>query len=351
LARFEFTKATKKERKARIALIGPSGSGKTYTALAIGSGLGNKVAVIDTENGTSKLYSDDFDFFHVDLDTFAPQTYVEVIKVAEEQGFDVIIIDSLSHAWMGKDGALEQVDKASKRYQGSTFAAWRDVTPHHNALVDAFVRCKAHLIVTMRAKTDYVVEKNKEGKNTVRKVGLAPIQREGLEYEFDIVGDMDLDNNFIVTKTRFKDLNGAVINKPGKELALSIKKWLSDGAPEEVQQHEQKAESLFSQGGLPQPAPTKPAPKRELTPHEQALASFHATMADFLEKEEDRLNLLKLSYAAYLKKRGKPVVISDDVAKIPTPYINACTRAYGDKQVEEVVNGLDSLRKEFEDVK
>ena len=230
---FQFQKATKQQRKARIALIGPSGSGKTYSALAIAQGMGSNIAVIDTENHSSTLYADTFDFSVLSLESFAPETYVAAIKAAEEAGFDVLIIDSLSHAWIGKDGALAQVDKAAARSRsGNTFAAWREVTPKHNELVDTMIRCNCHLIVTMRAKTEYVIEQVERGGKTVtqpRKIGLAPIQRDGLEYEFDLVADMDLDNNLIVSKTRFPFLSSEVINKPGAELGKQIADWLMSG--------------------------------------------------------------------------------------------------------------------------
>ncbi len=233
--KFQFRKAVKALRKARIALIGPSGSGKTYTALEIATGLagpGGRIALIDTENASASLYADRFDFDTLNLDTFSPKVYTEAIRAAEEAGYDVIIIDSLSHAWAGKDGALEQVDKAAARAKGNTFAAWREVTPQHNALVDALVRCKAHVVVTMRAKTEYIVEKDeKTGRTTPRKVGMAPVQRDGLEYEFDIVADMDLEHRFIVSKSRMSDLADEVITRPTAELGERIRVWLEDGEP------------------------------------------------------------------------------------------------------------------------
>lgn len=228
---FQFHKATKQQSKLRLALIGTSGSGKTFTALNIGQHLGEKVAVIDTERGSASKYADLFEFDVLELDSFSPLTYVEALKAAEAAGYDVIIVDSLSHAWMGKDGALEQVDKVAKRSESrNSFAAWRDVTPMHNALVDAMLQSNCHIIATMRAKSEYVLETNERGKQVPRKVGMAPIQRDGLEYEFDVIADMDADNNMIVSKTRCTTLTGAVVNKPGKDIADVLNAWLSDGS-------------------------------------------------------------------------------------------------------------------------
>ncbi len=226
-----FVRATKTQAKARIALCGPSGSGKTYTALQFAKGLGTKIAVIDSEHGSASKYVDDVAEFDTEaLETFSPETYVQAIEEAVRGGYDVIVIDSLSHAWMGKDGALEQVDKAAARSKSNnSYMAWRDVTPMHDRLVDAILQANAHVIVTMRSKTEYIVEKDKNGKQVPRKIGMAPIQRDGIEYEFDIIGDLDLDHRLVITKSRCSSLADEVVMKPGPDVALKIRAWLSDG--------------------------------------------------------------------------------------------------------------------------
>lgn len=275
---FQFKKATKAQAKGRVALIGPSGSGKTWTALAIATNLGKRVAVIDTERGSASKYADRFSFDALELETFAPKTYAEAIRAADAEGYDVIVIDSLSHAWMGKDGALEQVDNAQRRQRTpNSFTAWRDVTPQHNALIEAIVSSRAHVIATMRAKTEYVQEKDDRGKTTIRKVGLAPIQRDGLEYEFDVVGDIDLDNTLVISKTRCSDLAEKAFRKPGKDVADILRAWLSDGSapverpqpvahvepqqePHQEQRHEQREQPAEPRGNdEPQPE-TGPTP-------------------------------------------------------------------------------------------
>jgi hypothetical protein len=227
----QFNRASKKSARLRLALIGPAGAGKTYTALAVASHLEGPVAVIDTERGSASKYSDAFEFDVLELDSHSPQTYIEAIAAAEEAGYRTLIIDSLSHAWTGKEGALSQVDRLARRSQtGNTFGAWRDVTPMHNNMVEAIVAAKMHVIATMRAKTEYVQEKNeKTGKTTVRKIGLAPVQRDGLEYEFDVVADLDQDNNCIIGKTRCPALAGQVFPRAGRDLARKLNAWLSDG--------------------------------------------------------------------------------------------------------------------------
>jgi hypothetical protein len=240
----QFKKATRSQAKMRLALVGPAGSGKSYTALTFARVFGKRIAVIDSENESASLYADDVAEFDVtNLESFSPRKYVEAIHAAEAAGYDVIVVDGISQAWAGKDGALEMVDKAAKRSQsGNTFMAWRDVTPEHNTLVDAMVRCRAHLIVTMRAKTEYVMQEGPGGKKTPKKIGMAPIQRDGLDFEFTVVGEMDVDHNLMVSKTRCKDIDGAVLSKPGPELAETLLRWLNSGAPmQERQRHTEAA--------------------------------------------------------------------------------------------------------------
>ena len=130
-----FKKATKEQAKLRMGIIGPAGSGKTYTALLTARNLvpDGKIAVLDTERGSASKYADIFEFDVCELESFHPENYIKTIQAAEEAGYDVLIIDSLSHAWTGKDGALELVDKAAARERGNSFAAWRHVTPLHLA--------------------------------------------------------------------------------------------------------------------------------------------------------------------------------------------------------------------------
>lgn len=229
---FTIKKATKTQSRLRLALIGPSGSGKTYTALAIATSLKKPVCVIDTERGSASKYAHLFEFDVVDdLDAFSPEAYVSVIDECCRRGYGCIIIDSLSHAWMGKGGALEQVDKAAKRASGNSFAAWRDVTPMHNRLVDSMISASAHVIATMRTKVDWVIEEDSRGKKVPKKIGLAPVQRDGLDYEFDVVGDMTLENEMIIGKTRCPALAGQVFPKPGQNVADILNEWLTTGAP------------------------------------------------------------------------------------------------------------------------
>lgn len=229
-----FQKATKTGNKVRMAIQGPSGSGKTFSALEIAKHLGKRIAVIDTEHRSASKYADRFDFDTAPLDPpYHPDRYIELIQTATE--YDVLIIDSLSHAWNGEGGLLEIVDQIAKRLKTSnTFAAWKDATPIQTRLINALLRCPAHLIVTMRAKTEYVleeVERNGRTINVPKKIGMAAVQRDGLEYEFDVLGEMTLDHEMLITKSRCFDLADKVIQKPGKEVADTLRVWLGDADP------------------------------------------------------------------------------------------------------------------------
>lgn len=226
-----FKKAQKSQSKARIAIIGPSGSGKTYTALTIASALGKRIAVIDTENGSASKYADIFDFDTANLTSYHPDNYIRMIREAESEGYDVLIIDSLSHAWSGPEGVLELVDKAAVKYKDNRFSAWRDASPVHNRLVHTIVTANMHIIATLRSKTEWLVSTDERGRMIPQKVGLAPVQREGIEYEFDIVMEMDIDHNLRVIKTRCMALDNYVVNKPDRSLGLIIKNWLDEGLP------------------------------------------------------------------------------------------------------------------------
>lgn len=222
-----FVKATKHKSRARLALMGPSGSGKTYTALAIAQGLGKKIAVIDTEHGSAAKYSDLFSFDVCELHSFSPSDYIQAIRSAAD--YDVLIIDSISHEWQGKNGCLDLVSQNSSGPTDKNYFAWGKVTPQHNEFVEALLALPAHLIATIRVKMDYAIQINDKGKPSPVKVGLAPVQRDGVEYEFDVLAQIDQEHVLTITKTRYSALDGGVYAKPGKELGEQIGLWLNEG--------------------------------------------------------------------------------------------------------------------------
>lgn len=233
-----FTPATRAAAKARIALSGPSGAGKTWTALAVAHALGHRIAVVDTERGSASKYAGEngWAFDTVAPGSFSPDSLSQLLAVAAEEAYDVVVVDSLSHYWMGVDGMIEQVDRLKSG--SNSFSGWKEARPAERRMVDALIAYPGHVIVTMRTKTEYVIEEDSRGKKVPRKVGLKPEQREGIEYEFDVVGDLDLDNTLTVSKTRVPALNRAVIPQPGAEFATQIADWLGQG------EHQQDANEV-----------------------------------------------------------------------------------------------------------
>jgi hypothetical protein len=227
-----FTPAKRSAAKARIALPGPSGSGKTYTGLTLACALGEKVAVIDTERGRASMYVglNGWSFDTANPTSFSPTSLTDALGAAAGAGYDAVLVDSLSHYWSGIDGMQEQADRRARG--GNSFSGWKEARPDERRMFDALASYPGHVIVTLRTKTSYVieqVERNGRTTNVPRKIGLKPDQREGIEYEYDLIGDMDMENTMTVSKSRIPMLSGQVIEKPGPELAATIKDWLADG--------------------------------------------------------------------------------------------------------------------------
>jgi len=228
-----FTKATKTQAKLRLAIKGPSGSGKTFSALSIAQHLGSRIAVIDTEYGSASKYAGRFNFDVCEIrDSFEATKLVDAMAAAA--GYDVVIIDSLTHFWNGTGGILERVTAESLRFKGNSHAAWGVVTPIYKSIVHAILNAPSHVIVCLRAKQEYVQEKDERGKTVIKKVGMGAEIRDGFEYEMDNEGILDMEHNFVVGKNRCEAIDGKVFHRPGKELAEILKGWLSEGAPAPV---------------------------------------------------------------------------------------------------------------------
>ncbi len=233
---FEIHRATKCRAKLRLGMSGPAGSGKTYSALLIAHGLGGRIGLIDTEHGSGDLYADllpeGYDVLQL-APPFTPARYIEAIHAFEAAGVQTIIVDSLSHAWSGEGGSLDRHGKLADR-SGNSWQAWRQVTPEHNALVEAMLQSPCHVIATMRAKTEYVQEKDERtGRQVVRKIGLAPVMRDGIEYEFTIFMELDSQHLAHVGKDRTRLFDGMII-RPDVDTGRELLAWLDSGAQEPV---------------------------------------------------------------------------------------------------------------------
>ena len=224
----QLQKASRKKAKMKLALQGPSGSGKSIGALLIAFGLcgnWNKIAVIDTENHSAELYSNLGSFNTVSISApFTPEKYIQAISLCENAGIEVIILDSCSHEWDGVGGILD----IHSNMAGNSFTNWGKLTQRHNAFIQAMLQSPSHIIGTIRSKQDYVLNE-KNGKIVPEKVGLKAVQRDGLDYEFTIVLDVDSKHNAIASKDR----TSLFINKPEFKISVDtgnqIKEWCNQG--------------------------------------------------------------------------------------------------------------------------
>lgn len=229
-----FRKATKEQAKLRAAFFGPSGAGKTFTALRVAKGLGGKVALIDTERGSASKYADRFDFDVLELPEKDIDTYVAGMRVAARAGYDVLVIDSLSHAWQELLGEIDRLAKG--KYKGNTWSAWSEGTPKQRQLIDALLDYPGHVIATMRSKTEWSQETNDRGKSRPVRVGLTPEQGKGIEYEFDFLLELSVEHMATVIKDRSGKFQDAMIEKPGEEFGTELAGWLADGAEPSVRE-------------------------------------------------------------------------------------------------------------------
>lgn len=225
-----FTKAERKKAKLRLALTGVSGCGKTYSALRIATGMGGRIAVIDTENDSSSLYATEFDFSSVNLDDHSPESYIKAINDAIKEGFNIVIVDSLSHVWTFCKAEVDKV--AEKTFKGNSWAAWSKVTPRYDALIQCLIQSNVHVITTMRAKTE-TSQIDVNGRKKVIKLGMKTEMRDGIEFEFTTVIDIDHETNgAAVSKDRTHVFKGRDHLPLDEGIGAALMTWLVDGVDE-----------------------------------------------------------------------------------------------------------------------
>ncbi len=224
----QLRKSNRSQAKIRIALQGASGSGKTYSSLLLAYGLcqdWSKIAVIDTENQSADLYSHLGQYNVLTLQPpFSPERYIEALNTCEASGMEVIIIDSLSHEWEGEGGILD----IHGNMAGNSFTNWAKITPRHNSLVQKILHSNAHIIVTVRSKQDYVITE-KNGKQVPEKVGLKAVQRDGLEYDFSIVFELDINHQAVCSKDRTQLFAQKIPFKIEPQTGQKIREWCNVG--------------------------------------------------------------------------------------------------------------------------
>jgi GTPase SAR1 family protein len=247
-------KAEKKRVKLKMAVQGPSGSGKTWGALALAKNLWPqaKICVIDTENESASLYADKFTFDTIPLGPpFTTARYVECIDASVKAGYDVLIIDTITAQWDGSGGILQRKNEMDMR-GGNSFTNWSSFTPEHEAFKQIMLQAPIHVIATMRSKQDYILQANDKGKQMPKKVGMAPIQRDQIDYEFTIVFDVQMDHKAVSSKDRTGLFNDKVVDLADPMTADAIRGWLESGV--EVAQKPASASAT--------PAPAQSPPQR-----------------------------------------------------------------------------------------
>jgi len=278
-----FTKAERKKTPCKAALISPSGYGKTYSSLLLARGLvGDKgrIAFIDTENGSATLYDTLTDFDHCEIHPnesgqFNYQDFLKKIREAEQLGYDCVIVDSLTHLWQGIRDDKDNIDL--KNPKSNSFTNWAQPTKNFNAVIQALLQSRMHVIVCMRSKMEYVLEVNDRGKQAPRRVGLAPIMRDGIEYEFTIVFEV-LENH---KSHASKDRTGMFINEGTflitENTGRKIADWLAT------------AKDMPPPPPAPQPvSTTEPPPSTPTPPPEPIHNPMWNGSAEFPPPEYDR---------------------------------------------------------------
>lgn len=287
-----FQPAERRKAKLRLVFSGPSGSGKTYTSVLVASGLAGKdgrIAVADTENQSASLYSDLAPFDHCIITApYTVEKYIQVIKAAEDAGYDVLVIDSATHVWKGSGGLLEQQDERAELVRNS-FSAWRDVSKDYRRFIEAIITSKIHIIVTLRSQTAYDMDSlNEQGKRVPLKIGLKPEMRDGFDYEFTTVLNMtSTPHGHFATvskdRTGLFDVKGPFV--PGRDVGEALKAWLEHGSA--------------SDGPAPVPDFAPPTPvveekKRPTNPMHRT--EFESVLKTYRENGWDTKGLLAAKY-------------------------------------------------------
>lgn len=235
----QLKKAERKQAKIKLALQGASGSGKTYSALLLANGLckdWSKIAVIDTEHGSSNLYAHLGEYNVISIENYAPENYIKALEACEQAGMEVVIVDSISHCW-------DFLIQYHAQLQGNSFTNWAKITPRHSAFIQRLLSSSCHLLATMRVKQDYVLSE-KDGKMVPQKVGLKSVQRDGVDYEFTIVFEVDQSHHCAASKDRTGLFMGIPEFLISTQTGETILNWCNSGTRiEDVRKLIQKAKT------------------------------------------------------------------------------------------------------------
>jgi AAA domain len=263
---FTPTKARREKMKAVVGFIGCSGSGKTAGALLTAYGMmreaypdakdeevWDKIGVIDTEHGRSKLYAGSTfgdthigEFLHIDFEPpYSTERYNQAVLAMKGAGAEVIIVDSLSHNWQGEGGIVETHGQMS----GNSFQNWGKLAPETTALVKTLTRNDVHIFATLRTKQEYVVEQNADGKSVPRKVGTKPVQKDEMEYEFMLNFSIGIDHMAETSKDNTQMFEGKPL-KITADVGKKLYQWLELGVDVKAEEEALRANLIEQVKGV-----------------------------------------------------------------------------------------------------
>jgi archaellum biogenesis ATPase FlaH len=242
----QIKKAERRQVKIRMGISGPAGSGKSMSALLIAHGMcgdWSKICVIDTENGRANYYAHLGEYSTIEITgTYETEKYIKAIEMAEQAGFEVIIVDSMTHAWNAPGGILALVDSLTANTKLNNFTAWGVATPKEQAFRQRILASKAHIICTFRSKVETTLVDGK-----VKKMGMKVEYREGIEYEFTLFGEMH-ETQMHLTKDNTQVFPANKPFLPCVETGQQIINWCLQGSPTEVKDpavsEEEKASAM-----------------------------------------------------------------------------------------------------------
>jgi len=262
-----FKKAERLLTNPTIAIMGPTGSGKTMSALRLANGISKKMgkpfALIDTENGSASLYSHMFNFDTATLSPpFTIEKYIEAVNAAEKGGYSCLVIDSITHAWAGEGGLLEEKGKLDSRPGSNHWTNWNPIKARDQKLRNAYLHSSIPFIIaTLRSKMEYA-QNDEGGKKKIQKMGMAPVQSDGIEYEFSIVFDVAMNHEAEVSKDRTHLFSNDRIFLLTEACGEKLVDWRNSGRSVEVEvklsEEKPISQAVQSMAELPIRKPTEP---------------------------------------------------------------------------------------------
>lgn len=346
----QFQKAVREQVRLRLAIYGPAGAGKTASALRIAHGISGRIAFIDTENYSASRYADGLNYaggfvpFSFDVVSLTKPTiehYVEAIQSAENAGYNILIIDSLSHGWQE---LLEEIDRIAKtKYRGNSWSAWSDGTPKQKSLIKTITQSGMHIIATMRSKTEWETGKDeKTGKSKPVRIGLAPEQGKGIEYEFDMLMEINDSHYATIIKDRSGKFQDMEIHCPDEKFGEELAEWLTQGVVP-VRPAPQSEPISIAKPTVPKPKPTVPKP----TVPESKFPEISAEEKQNIINLQNRLRDMVENFSRQnLRGYGNRDKAREEIyACLGTHTIGECSNA---KYLQEMLTMLEEWQKKTE---